>query len=128
MSFYLRGLDARIRPAAEFALKVANFNGITPVVTSTRRSWASQKRLRARFERCVAEGRFPSRPDCRFPANRPGDSAHNWGLAFDSVVHPDQLGTWDAIREWIGFRVPQNDRIHGELPGWRNIVTLRARM
>jgi len=122
VSIQLRGLHPDVRPAAEFAMTVANFNGIRPVVTSALRTFTQQARLRRKFERCVSEGRFPSAPHCRFPANQPGDSAHNYGLAFDSVVPAAQLATWTAIREWIGFRVPGNDVIHGEVPGWRQFV------
>lgn len=111
-----------MRPAADYALAVAQFNGINPVVTSGFRSFTDQAGLRRNFERCVAEGRFPSAPNCRFPANRPGDSSHNYGLSFDSVVHGRDLATWTAIREWVGFRVPSNDVIHSEVPGWREFV------
>ena len=111
-----------MRPAADFAIRVAQFNGINPIVTSAFRSFTQQATLRRKFERCVTQGRFPSPPDCRFPANRPGDSAHNYGLAFDSIVPAHQLATWTAIREWVGFGVPANDVIHGEVPGWRQFV------
>lgn len=122
MSISLRGLHPDVRAGAEFALDVARFNGITPRVTSAFRSWENQLRLFQNFRRCVDSGQFPSPPDCRFPANRPGDSAHQFGLAFDSVVESGDQPVWDAIRRWVGFGVPQNDRIHAEVPGWRRFV------
>jgi len=118
----LRGMHRDLREPAEFALQVARLNGIDPTITSVTRSFTNQARLRSNFERCVAQGRFPSAPNCRFPANRPGDSAHNYGFAFDSVVPGPQQATWDAIRRWVGWRVPDNDKIHAELPEWRQFV------
>jgi len=118
----LRGLHSDVRDAAEYAHEIAEYNGISPRVSSGYRSWAEQTKLRSNHERCVRDGNFPSAPDCRFPANRPGDSAHNYGLAWDSVVAPDHQATWDAIRRYVGFDVPSNDLIHGEVPGWRQYV------
>jgi len=122
MSIALRGLHPVVRDRAELTLLVAARFGLVPRITSAVRTWENQVRLRRNFERCVAEGRFPSPPDCRFPANRPGDSAHQWGLAFDSVVPPGAQRLWDAIRRWAGFRVPSNDLIHAEVPDWRRVV------
>jgi len=107
----LRGLDSRIRPYVEYAHEIARYYGIDPTVTSTYRSWEDQTKLRAKWER----------GESRYPANRPGDSAHNYGWAWDSVVPADQQALWDQIREYVGFRVPPNDRIHGEVPQWRNL-------
>jgi len=122
LTLALRGMHRDLRDAAEFAMEVASHNGIRPTVTSVTRSFTNQARLRRKFEQCVAQGRFPSRPDCRFPANRPGDSAHNYGFAFDTAVPAAQQATWDAIRRWVGWRVPENDLIHAELPEWRQFV------
>jgi len=122
VSIALRGLHRDVRAAAEFSLEWAQHFGIRPQVTSTTRSWAAQRRLRDKFESCVAAGRFPSAPDCRFPANKPGDSAHQFGLAWDSVVPAHQQATWDAIRRRVGFGVPPNDLIHAEVRGWRRFV------
>jgi len=122
VSIALRGLHPDVREAAEFAMAVAQHFGINPRVTSAVRPWAQQVILRRNFERCVAAGRFPSPPDCRFPANRPGDSSHQFGLSFDSVVDADEQSNWNAIRRWVGFRVPSNDLIHAEVPDWRRFV------
>jgi len=122
MSIRLRGLHPVVRERAELTLRVAADFGLVPRITSAFRSWEDQVRLRRNFERCVAEGRFPSPPDCRFPANRPGDSSHQFGLSFDSVVPAGAQPLWDAIRRWAGFRVPSNDLIHAEVPGWRSVL------
>jgi len=106
----LRGLDSRLRPYAEYAHELARYYGLNPTITSTYRSWEQQTKLRAAYER----------GESRYPANRPGDSAHNYGWAWDSVVQPHEQALWDQIREYVGFRVPPNDRIHGELPDWRS--------
>jgi len=106
----LRGLDSRVRPYAEYAHQIAQYYGITPTITSTYRSWAEQIRLRTAWER----------GESRFPANRPGDSAHNYGWAWDSVVPEADQDLWDEIRRYVGFEVLPNDIIHAQVPGWRN--------
>lgn len=108
----LSGLADWIRPYAEWCLAVADYYGVTVTVTSTFRSWAEQERLRRRWE----DGLSP------WPANRPGDSAHQYGLAWDSVVHPDLQPWWDYVRRYAGFEVLDNDAIHAQVPSWRQLV------
>jgi len=105
----LRGLDSRIRPYAEYAFQIARQYGISPTVTSTYRSWAEQTKLRQRYER----------GESRYPANRPGDSAHNYGWAFDAVVPVSQQSLWNEIRRYVGWEVLPNDIIHAQVPDWR---------
>jgi len=105
----LRGLDSRIRPAAEEAFDIARGCGIEPTITSVYRSWEEQLKLYERF----------TRGEATFPANRPGDSAHNYGWAFDTVVPAEQQCLWTEIREYVGFEVLPNDIIHAQLPDWR---------
>lgn len=105
----LRGMDSRVRPHAEYAHELARYYGVTPVITSSYRSWAEQTRLRARWER----------GESQYPANRPGDSAHNFGWAWDSVVPRHQQGLWNDIRRYAGFEVLPGDIIHGQVPDWR---------
>jgi len=122
MSMALRGLNQGLRPNAQWTLDVARHFGVPVTVTSVFRSWTEQRALRENFERCVAAGTFGRPGRCRFPANRPGDSAHNWGLAFDSTVAPEFQDWWDMVRRHAGFEVLPNDRIHAQFPNWRAIV------
>ena len=115
MSIQLRGLHPLVRERAEIALEWANQNGVRPLVTSGFRSWTEQAALHEKF----------LRGESRFPANRPGDSAHNFGFAFDSALHDPRFAQarldswWKAVREAVGFEVPSNDEIHAQVPGWR---------
>jgi hypothetical protein len=59
---------------------------------------------------------------CAWPANRAGDSGHNYGLAWDSWVPDELMPDWIAWRRWQGWTVPPNDVIHAELPNWRAYV------
>lgn len=118
MSTRLAGLHPQVRArAVEMLDWLGQFN-FRPEVTSGFRSLSEQARLRRLWE----QGKS------RFPANRPGDSAHNFGLAFDAVLPADVRGRpeweawWKAYREWWGFDVPSNDSIHAEVPGWRRFT------
>ena len=123
-----RGLHQQLRPYADAAMQLAQQYKISPTVTSVTRSLELQAKLRANWERCVAEGHYPSSKSygpglsCKWPANRPGDSGHNYGLAWDSWVPPEQMALWTAIRRHIGWDVPEHDQIHAELPNWRQYV------
>jgi len=112
--FTLRGLEPDVRSQAECAFKIAHGLGLTPVVTSTRRNWAEQLRLREAWER----------GESKFPANRPGDSSHQYGLAFDSWVPDEDMACWVEIRQQVGLRVPAGDLIHAERPNWRSSAGL----
>ena len=118
----LRGMHADLRPYAEYAHQLGRAYGITPTVTSVFRSWTKQRQLRDRYEYCLATGEFGRTARCRYPANRPGESSHNYGLSWDSVVSDAEMPLWAQIRSYVGFRVPQNDLIHAELPSWRSYV------
>jgi len=118
----LRGLHPGVRPYAEYAHGIARAYGLEPRVTSSYRSWANQLGLYSKHLRCRVSGRFPSPPDCLWPANRPGDSSHQYGLSWDSVVPAAQMPLWAAIRQYVGFTVPSNDSIHAEVPQWRQYV------
>lgn len=118
----LSGLHPEVRAAAQWALDVANYYDVPVTVTSGFRSWEEQARLRRNYEQCLATGQMGKTPDCRFPANRPGDSAHNFGLAWDSVVPTWAQAWWDMVREYAGFEVLSNDRIHAQVPNWRQYV------
>ena len=106
------GLVRWARPNAEWALAVAAHYGVPVTVTSVRRSRRKQAALRRAWE----EGRS------RWPANRPGQSAHEFGMAWDSAVPQQYLAWWVHVRELAGFRVPSGDVIHAEVPDWRRYV------
>lgn len=109
----LRGLHPVVRDAAEYAVKIAAGYDIPVTITSGFRTWEEQAKLRAAYER----GETP------YPANRPGDSSHNWGLGWDSWVPDQYQAAWDYIRAAVGFQTyPTRDKVHAEYPGWRGVV------
>ena len=121
----LRGLHEAVRPLADWALGWARYYNVPVTVTSSYRSWQSQADLRRRWERagrpasCI---RTPTGLVC--PANRPGDSAHNYGLAWDSTTEPRYQAWWNHVRTLAGFSVPPHDEVHAEVPNWRSYVTV----
>jgi len=102
----LAGLDERVRPYAEAALRWARLYGVTPTITSVHRSSAEQARLYANYK----AGRS------RYPAAPPGRSLHEYGLAWDSWVPDADMAWWVAVRRAYGWHVPSNDLIHAEVP------------
>lgn len=128
MAIGLAGIHPQLRPYAEYALKVAQLNKIPVELTSTYRSRQQQIALRNNYELCLARGvagqavQLTPGMSCSWPANKPGDSAHEYGLAWDSVVPAEFQDAWDYIRRAIGWSVPENDRIHAELPSWRSYL------
>lgn len=134
MTIALAGLEPEVRERAELALDWAAHLKIPVTITSVTRTWAEQVKLRQRFDQCVATGETikPSNPNaaCRYPANQPGDSAHNFGLAWDSWVPEGEWregwtywAAWIYLRRWAGFTVPDHDRVHAEVPEWRKFAT-----
>lgn len=126
MTLRLSGLNPGLVPAAEYTLQLGEAYGLKPTITSVHRSMAEQGELRRNYETCLARGEpiTPKNinPRCRYPANRPGDSGHNWGLAWDSWVPAAQMQLWAAIRRAVGWTVPEHDLVHAELPSWRSYV------
>ena len=105
-------LHPLVRDAAIRALRRAQEAGIPVTITSGYRDLDTQEKLRKEW----MAGRS------QWPANRPGESAHNYALAFDSSVHPRYQSQWNKIRREEGFIIPPNDRIHAEYPQWRKEV------
>ena len=123
MSQSLDDLAPGVRERAYLTLAYARDHGIDVQVTSTRRTRAEQAALRERYEQAIANGTFGQPGSVEYPANRAGDSAHQYGLAFDSVpVRPDHADDWIEVRKSFGWRVPYNDPVHAELPAWREAV------
>lgn len=88
--------------------------GVTPVITSGYRTTAQQTAL------------YNARASNPYPVNKPGDSAHQFGLGFDSSFNAADkaryMPLWVACRRELGFRVPDNDPVHAEVPNWRSLV------
>ena len=109
MAYEFRSLVPELRPFAEQLLAVAGANGLAPKITSTRRSFADQKRL---YDSYLAGTAL-------YPVAPPGSSAHEYGWAFDMDVTPHdvlpQLGQlWES---WGGTWGGTRDPVHFELPG-----------
>jgi D-alanyl-D-alanine carboxypeptidase len=118
MSIHLRGLHPSVRERAELALSWAHRYGLSVTITSGYRSWAEQDRLHREYLAKRAAGKET------WPANPPGHSSHNYGLAWDSWVPTEaEWWTWTYLRQMAGFRVPEHDRPHAEVPNWRAYVT-----
>lgn len=101
------------------------FGGIRPTITSTWRSLEHQAELRELWEESGAHnGKFYYAPVKAFvyPANKPGESAHNFGLAFDSDVEDQFFPLWNDTRARLGWQLDPDDEVHAELPGWRELV------
>lgn len=124
MSLTLKGLNPGLLSAAEYTLQLGAKYGLKPQVTSVYRTLDEQRTLRRLYEACQAGDRLSCQKQ-PYPANRPGDSAHNWGLAWDSWVPVAQMPLWVEVRRAVGWRVPDNDLIHAELPVWRSYVRMR---
>lgn len=102
-------------------MKTAEYFSVPVQVTSVYRSWEEQAKLWMRYQDCLRRGTFGT-GECLYPANRPGDSAHNFGLAWDSTTEPQFQDWWDYVRRLAGFEVLSNDRIHAQLPSWRSYL------
>lgn len=118
----LRGLHPFLRQGAEDACRWARAYGVSPTITSVRRTWSQQRELYDKHQKCKSQGRFPWFPGCKYPANPPGWSGHEYGLAWDSTVPGHAQGWWNEVREAYGFRVPSNDAIHAEHPDTERYV------
>ena len=108
----LNTLHPGLVPWAKWILAVGRQQHETLVVTSARRSSAKQAKLRAAWER----------GESKIPANRPGTSLHEYGLAFDLArmgVDPFEddllryLGAWWEYYggRWGGGRDPVHFQI-----------------
>jgi len=108
----LAGLHPQVRERADLAVAIADYYRVPVTVTSGRRSFADQSRLYKRF--LAGQSRFPAAP--------PGRSAHEHGLAWDSVVEPRYLDFWDAVRQYVGFETRRTDEVHAVVPNWRQFI------
>ena len=84
-------LDPRLIPWAKWIYANGKYYDGRLVVTSARRSFAKQAQL---YNRWISG-------QSRIPANRPGTSLHEQGLAFDLArIGKDPLG--DPLLAWLG--------------------------
>src|SRR6266849_7787806 len=79
MATGLGSLESWLEPYATQLVNIAAAAGLSPRVSSARRSHAQQALLYRRF--LAGQSRFPAAP--------PGRSAHELGLAFDLWVNDD---------------------------------------
>lgn len=106
-----------LRDAGNELVRAAAAAGLSPRVTSGRRTRAQQERLYRRY--LAGQSRFPAAP--------PGTSAHEYGYAFDLLVYPESAladvgATWIS---WGGVWHP-SDPIHMEYPGFSPGAVLPA--
>ena len=110
----LRTLDPRLIPWARWIHALGKYYDPLLVVTSARRSRSKQAELYERWR----SGRS------KIPANRPGTSLHEHGLAFDMArIGKDPIG--DPLLAWLGAVWEQVGGRHG---GERDPVHFQPRM
>lgn len=88
----LRTLQPGLVPWARWIYAAGKNQSAKLVVTSALRSSAKQAKLRSAWERGLS----------KIPANRPGTSLHEFGLAFDMA----QIGVdpfEDDLLPWLGY-------------------------
>lgn len=105
------GIDPRLRAHAEATVAYAAKFGIVPNIVSVRRNAGEQAKLYANYQAGLS----------RWPAEPPGESAHQYGVAWDSTVKPEHQETWNAIRRAFGWIVPPQDIPHAHYPNWRAV-------
>lgn len=115
MSASLTELIPELQPYARDLVDAAGAAGLQPRVTSTRRTYAEQKRL---YDRSLA-GLSP------YPAAPPGHSSHEYGWALDMVVSPlsalaDVGAYWEQNGGVWGGRI--GDDVHFEYPGFQEAL------
>ncbi len=105
----LDDLVPELAPFARALVDAAARAGLSPRVTSTVRTHSEQGRLYRGFL---------ANPQRQFPVAPPGQSAHEYGKAFDMVVTPMEALA-DVGATWIDWGGGWNgaDAIHFELPG-----------
>jgi len=87
----LNTLQPALVPWAKWLLEIGRQYDGRLVVTSARRSSAKQAELRRRWEQGLSN----------IPANRPGTSLHEFGVAFDLArIGVDPFA--DALLPWLG--------------------------
>lgn len=106
------GLENALRARADQTMALARQYGLNPTITSVRRNWAEQQKLYDRWNAGLS----------RWPANPPGLSPHQYGVAWDSSVPAHQQDLWNRIRAAMGWKLYAHDIVHAELPNWRAYI------
>jgi len=110
----LKSLHPQLVPFAQYLHAIGKQYDGRLVVTSARRSSAKQAELRRKWES----------GESRIPANRPGTSLHEYGLAFDMArLGIDPLS--DPLLNWLGAVWESWGGRHG---GLRDPVHFQPRM
>jgi hypothetical protein len=119
MSASISALQPEMQAAARTLDAVVHNSGLQGRFTSTLRTHAEQQRLYDKYLR--GESQFPAAP--------PGESAHEYGYAFDYVVspweyQPDVGAYWESGWEYFegGIWGGNADPVHFEWAGWRRYV------
>jgi peptidoglycan L-alanyl-D-glutamate endopeptidase CwlK len=128
MSRDLNELSPAVRPLVDRFRDSVSDEGIDMLITCTRRTPQEQAAL-------YASGRTVAGPV--LTNAKPGESAHNYGLALDVVPivngKPDWNGThpvWERLGqlgeaaglEWAGRWVTFQEKPHFQLPNWRDHI------
>jgi len=110
----LNSLHPQLVPYAKYLHSIGKYYDGRLVVTSARRSSAKQAELWRKWEAGLS----------RIPANRPGTSLHEYGLAFDMArLGVDPLS--DPLLNWLGAVW---DSWGGRYGGSRDPVHFQPRM
>jgi len=110
----LNDLHPQLVPWARWIYALGKSYDARLVVTSGKRSTAKQQRLYDKWRR----------GESRIPANRPGTSLHEYGLAFDLArIGKDPLA--DPLLDWLGRVWEHYGGRHG---GNRDPVHFQLRM
>lgn len=112
MTTSIAALAPELQAGAAALVEEARAAGLNPIVTSTRRTFAEQKRL---YDNFLAG-------NSQYPASPPGVGSHEYGWAFDMVVTPmdylaDLGDLWESWGGTWGGNWRNADPIHFELPG-----------
>ena len=114
----LLDLVPEMQPAATQLYNICVQAGANPTITSTLRTYAEQAAL---YDDYIA-GRS------KYPADKPGTSAHEFGYAFDmSMPWPgDEVQAGQVWVGWGGVYGGARDPVHFEFGGWRTLRTQTA--
>ncbi|SRR5712691_2904668 len=108
--------DIRFKVRLERAIRELKDAGYLVRVNSVYRSKAQQRELHQRWE----EGD----PQVIAEPAPPGRSAHNFGMAADLNLQPEDFDALQQAAEdnGLAYPDPEGDPVHIELPNWRDLT------